>query len=97
MDMTQDADLTELFIGGRAMWALVVEDQANLYLSAGMGGLNTPDGFTFRLQPGFCIDAFLFGLENLGVTTGFGLDIDLGETTGIATSGALLGGIHYWF
>ena len=95
--LTRGADDQEFFIGGRAMYGVAVEDQLNLYLGTGLGGMSTPEGFTFRLQPGFSVDAFLFGLENLGFTAGFGLNIDLGETTGIGTSGAVLGGVHYWF
>jgi hypothetical protein len=97
VDLTRHQAPAELFIGGRVMYAVAVEDELNFYLSAGMGGLNTPDGFTFRLQPGCMVDAFPFGLENLGITGGFGLDLDLGETTGIATNGAVMGGFHYWF
>ena len=97
IDAQRDQDNTEFFVGGRVLYGVVIEDQLNLYLGTGLGGLNTPDGMTFRVQPGVSIDAFLFGLENLGFNTGLGLNIDIGQTTGIGTTGAILGGVHYWF
>ena len=97
IDAQRDQDNLELFVGGRVLYGVVIEDQLNLYLGTALGGLNTPDGMTFRVQPCVSIDAFLFGLENLGFNTGLGLNIDIGQTTGIGTTGAILGGVHYWF
>ena len=88
---------SDLFAGGRLLYAVVAEDNMNLSLSAGAGYLGTAAGGQFRLQPAATVDFFLFGLENLGFTGGFGVDLDLGSTSGVATTGGVIGGLHYWF
>jgi hypothetical protein len=88
---------TEVLIGGRALYAVVVEDNVNLYAFGG-GALSTAaDVTTVRIQPGLEIQAFPFGLENIGINAGFGLNIDLGSAAGVSTTGSLLAGAHYWF
>jgi hypothetical protein len=42
-------------------------------------------------------DFFLFGLENLGFTIEWGLNIDVGPTSGVSTTAAAAAGAHYWF
>lgn len=84
--------------GGRLLFSTVVEDNLNVYVGAGAGYVMNDGVEVVRLQPLCSIDFFLFGLDNLGFTTGFGLDIDVGEaTTGIATTTAAMAGVTYWF
>ena len=87
--------------GGRLLYGVVAEDNMNLFLGAGAGVLSqTASGATdtaVRVQPVMGADFFLFGLENLGFTAEWGLNIDLGSSSGAATSAALGGGVHYWF
>lgn len=84
--------------GGRLLFSTVVEDNMNLYVGAGAGYVMQDGVEVVRLQPLASIDFFLFGLDNLGFTTAFGLDLDVGgDTTGIATTTAALAGVTYWF
>jgi hypothetical protein len=48
-----------------------------------------------RLQPAFGVDAFPFGLENLGLTVECGMNLDVGDAPGAATMVGF--GAHYWF
>ena len=41
-------------------------------------------------------DFFLFGLDNLGFTVEWGLNLDTGGT-GLGTAAAVGAGVHYWF
>ena len=76
---------------------MVVEDNLNLYAAAG-GALSAIDEATsIRVQPGLELQVFPFGLENLALNAGFGLNLALGSAGGIETDGALLTGAHYWF
>ena len=88
---------TEVLVGGRALYAVVVEDNMNLYAFGGGALSTTDDATTFRIQPGLEVQAFPFGLENLGLNAGFGVNLDLGGVSGVSTTGAVLAGMHYWF
>ena len=92
---------TQAVAGGRALYGVVAEDNMNLFLGAGAGVVSqTASGTTdsvVRVQPVMGADFFFFGLENLGFTTEWGINIDLGSSSGAATSAALGGGVHYWF
>lgn len=84
--------------GGRLLFSTVVEDNMNFYVGAGAGYVMNDGVEVVRLQPLASIDLFLFGLDNLGLTTAFGLDLDVGgDTTGIATTTSALAGVTYWF
>ena len=97
LGLVTTGERSELLVGGRALYAVVVEDNMNLYAAAG-GALSAVDDVTtIRIQPGLEIQAFPFGLENLALNAGFGLNLDLGSAGGVATAGALLTGAHYWF
>ncbi len=87
----------DLYTGGRVLWGVVAEDNLNLYLAAGGGLLRAGGADYVRVEPGIAVDFFLFGLENLGFTTGWGLDLDLGGTTTVATTASAVVGAHYWF
>lgn len=88
---------TALFVGGRGLYAVAVEDNMNLYAYAGAGFSDDGTGGVVRVQPGLEVQAFPFGLENLGITGSFGANIDLGSQTGFSTTGAVAAGLHYWF
>ena len=90
-------DVAQLYAGGRGLYGLVVEDNMNLYGYVGAGWNDSGAGGAFRLQPGLEVQAFPFGLENLGLTGSFGLNVDLGGQTSISTTGAVAAGLHYWF
>ena len=84
--------------GGRLMFSTVLEDNMNFYVGAGAGYVMQDGVEVVRLQPLASIDFFLFGLDNLGFTTAFGLDLDVGgDAPGIATTTAALAGVTYWF
>ena len=74
--------------GGRALGAVVVEDNLNLYLAAGAGYMTdgTQNTSALRLQPAMGVEFFLFGLENLGFMTEWGVNVDLGSVTGLCTA-----------
>ena len=86
-----------VYAGGRLLYGVVAEDNMNLYVSGGAGTLFQGGDLLVRVQPGLTADFFLFGLENLGFTGGFGANLDLGKGGGVTTSGAAMGGFHYWF
>lgn len=88
-----------LVAGGRGLYAVVVEDNLNLYVGAGAGLLT--DQATrqqaLRIQPTMGAEFFLFGLENLGFMTEWGINVDLGDATGVSTAANAGVGVHYWF
>lgn len=86
-----------LLVGGRVLYATVVEDNMNLYGYAGIAYADDGYGGVFRVQPGIEVQAFPFGLENLGVTGSVGLNLDLGSQTSLSTAGSAAAGLHYWF
>jgi hypothetical protein len=87
-----------IFGGGKLLYGVVVEDNLNLYLGAGGGFMGDGAASVVRIQPLSSVDFFLFGLENLGITTGIGLNIDVGDGgSGVAFTGAANAGVHYWF
>lgn len=84
-------------LGGRLLYGVVAEDNMNLFVGAG-AGINSVGGLTaVRVQPVMGADFFFFGLENLGFTTEWGLNIDLGSSSAIGTSASIGAGVHYWF
>ncbi len=51
-----------------------------------------------RLQPALGAEFFLYGLENLGFSTEWGLNLDLAKTTRVDTiSGGPAVAVHYYF
>ena len=96
LETQKEAD-NRLFTGGRLLWGMIAEDNMNLYLAGGAGALSQNDESTFRLQPAMIADFFFFGLENLGFTVEWGLNLDLAGETGIATAATAAAGAHYWF
>lgn len=86
------------FAGGRLLVAVVSEDNMNLSVAGGAGVLSLDDTTAFRLQPGVAIDFFLFGLENLGFSTGWAVNLDFGdEVSGVGSAAAAFAGASYWF
>ncbi len=85
------------FGGGRVLYGIVAEDNLNLYGTAGAGVITGSNSTTVRLQPGMAVDFFFFGLENLGFTASWGLNLDVGDAGGVATTGSAGAGVHYWF
>jgi hypothetical protein len=97
-DTTQDA----ISAGARLLYGLVAEDNMNLYAAAGLGWVSYTDasGSTsaLRVQPGLSAEFFFFGLENLGFSADWGVAIDLGKPTGVASYASVPGmGVHYYF
>lgn len=82
---------------GRVLYGVVAEDNMNLFLGAGAGANVTAGVANFRVQPVMGADFFFFGLENLGFTAEWGVNIDVGGSTTAGTSASLGGGVHYWF
>ena len=89
---------TELVAGGRLLYGLVAEDNLSLYGAAGAHYVAMGPIDFVRVQPALGAQFFMFGLENLGFGVEWGLNIDLGESTGVRTvSGAPAVTAHYWF
>ncbi len=86
-----------VFSGGRVLYGVVAEDNMNLFVGGGVGMLTNSDSNTIRLQPSMGADFFLFGLDNLGFTVEWGLNIDTGGSPGVETAAAVGAGVHYWF
>ena len=89
---------TSALAGLRILSGVVVEDNMNLLAGAGAGIAIINETTALRLQPSLEVQYFLFGLEFLSFNAGLGLDLTLGNgENGAQTSGAVLGGFHYWF
>ena len=86
-----------VFSGARLLYGFVAEDNMTLFGAAGVGILTGTEDTTVRLQPSMGADFFLFGLDNLGFTVEWGLNIDTGARPGVETSAAAAAGVHYWF
>ena len=89
------------------LFAFLAEDNLNLYAGVGAGYAGFDDGSrAVRAQPALGVEFFLFGLENLGLSAEFGVNVDVGisssgidVTTGAgpdASSFAAIG-VHYYF
>jgi hypothetical protein len=94
---TQAESGGRVFSGGRLLYGMIAEDNMNLFVAGGVGALIADQTSTIRLQPTMGADFFFFGLENLGFTVEWGLNLDLAGQTGIATTAAAGAGVHYWF
>jgi hypothetical protein len=97
-------NLSYALVGGRLLYGFVAEDNLNVYGAAGVayaGGTPVGGGseeYFVRVQPAFGAEFFLFGLENLGFTVEWGLNLDVGSPLGITTVGsAPAAGFHYYF
>jgi len=85
-------------VGLRALYAVVAEDNLNLYAAVGGAWVSTGGYGRFRLQPALAVEWFGFGLENLGLTAQWGLAIDIGGGVDFRTLGGGPGlGLHYYF
>ena len=89
------------FAGGRLIIPILAEDNLNLYAGIGGGYVRFHDTKqAARIGAVVGVEFFLFGLENLGLSAEFGLNLDLGnqvldvQTTG-GTAAAV--GVHYYF
>ncbi|MCB9777497.1 MAG: hypothetical protein H6742_02940 [Alphaproteobacteria bacterium] len=93
----QDSMPSQVTAGGRVLYGVVAEDNMNLFLGAGAAADTVGTQVNARVQPVMGADFFFFGLENLGFTAEWGLDIDVGANSGFATTGTIGAGVHYWF
>lgn len=85
--------------GGRVLFGVVAEDNMNLYVGLGAGyrGYMSGDAAVV-LSPSLSAEAFLFGLENLGISG----DLNVPFAIGLATTGTHFGvlpgaAVHYYF
>ncbi|MCB9758649.1 MAG: hypothetical protein H6739_02315 [Alphaproteobacteria bacterium] len=86
------------FLGARLNYALVAEDNMNLYVAAGGGFLQQGELSGVRVQPAAGTEFFLFGLENLGFTAEIGVNLDYLDGFNVGTvSGGPAIGVHYYF
>ncbi len=81
--------------GVRGMWAFLEEDNLNLYAAGGLGWVGAAE--SVRMQPSMGAEFFLFGLENLGFSAEWGLNVDLGRDVAVATPGRAVTGVRYYF
>ena len=86
-----------VFYGARVLYGVLAEDNMNLFVAGGVGGLTNGDANTVRVQPSMGTDFFLFGLDNLGFTIEGGLIFDLGQQSRVHTTANMAAGAHYWF
>ncbi|MCP4804861.1 MAG: hypothetical protein GY913_02595 [Proteobacteria bacterium] len=94
----RDGAADDWWIGGRALYGLVAEDNMNLYVAAGAGWRVEGQDKGLRLQPALGTEFFPFGLENLGISAEAGAAIDLGTGVDAFGVGSAAGmGIHYYF
>ncbi|MFM2244680.1 MAG: hypothetical protein RL071_754 [Pseudomonadota bacterium] len=91
--------LSERFAaGGRLLTSVVAEDNMNFYVGGGLGYVSGDAGDALRIQPLASVDFFMFGLENLGFTSSFGVNIDVGGGRGgLSTASQASAGLTYWF
>jgi hypothetical protein len=89
------ADTTAFMAGGRALYGFLAEDNLTLYGAGGVAWLGGDDNL--RVQPALGAEFFLFGLENLGFSAEWGVNIDMGASSGVRTFGTAAAGVHYWF
>lgn len=88
----------QFFAGGRILYSVVAEDNMNLYLGAGAGYAVDGSAGVVRLQPALGAEFFLFGLENLGFSVEWGVNVDLGAAWSVQTVGtAPNAAVHYYF
>lgn len=98
----------QFFAGFRMLLTFIAEDNLNVYAGVGAGYAGFDDGSrAVRTQPAIGIEFFLFGLENLGLSAEFGVNLDIGispssgldVTTGSGPNAASFGavGVHYYF
>ncbi len=84
--------------GLRALYAIVAEDNLNLYAALGLAYVNFDGSHRFRLQPALSAEWFAFGLENLGISASWGLALDMGAGIDLTTFGGAPGvGLNYYF
>jgi hypothetical protein len=85
-------------IGARALYGIVAEDNMNFYGAAGMGWTTSGEASALWIQPSLAVEFFPFGLENLGLSVAWGIQVDLGSPSGVATWGGGPGlAARYWF
>ena len=88
------------FGGARLLYGLVAEDNMTLYTAVG-GAVASLDGTNtiFRFQPAMGAQFFLYGLENLGFSTEWGGNVDLGDPSSSlsSVSGGPAVAVHYYF
>ena len=87
------------FMGARAIWGLVREDNMLLHLGLGAGYWGEGSDSSIRIQPVVGAEFFLYGLENLGFLVEWGVTLDFGEFRNQAytTSSLPSAGLHYYF
>ena len=95
---TSPSSPNQFVFGGRALYGLVVEDNMNVMGGGGVSFMMTNGTATLRMQPAIEFQYFLMGLDNLSLTAGGGVNLDIGKGNSKAEVAAtVLGGVHYWF
>lgn len=98
--LANDVD-TRLFVGARVLLPFVAEDNLNVYGGIGGGYARFHDqAQAARLQAVLGVEFFMFGIERLGFSAEFGVNVDIGPgIVDVATTsgtGASVG-VHYYF
>ena len=94
LDLAEGVD-PKVFVGARLLDTVVAEDNMNFYLGAGAGYKIDGAAGVVRLQPALGAEFFLFGLENLGLSAEWAVNVDLGAAWAVSTGPSL--GMHYYF
>ena len=92
-----DTQTDAVFSGGRLLYGVIAEDNMSIFAGGGVGVLSSAGESSLRLAPAMGADFFLFGLDNLGFTVEWGLNLDVSGESGAATTAAMAAGAHYWF
>ena len=92
-----DTQTDAVFSGGRLLYGVIAEDNMSVFAGGGIGVLSDGGESSLRLAPTMGADFFLFGLDNLGFTVEWGLNLDVSGNSGAATTAAMGAGAHYWF
>jgi len=98
--IASDTD-NRFFAGGRLLLPIIAEDNLNVYGGIGGGYVRFHDtAEAARIQGVLGVEFFFFGLERLGLSAEFGVNLDVGPgildvatTSGTAASV----GVHYYF
>jgi hypothetical protein len=93
--------LERFFAGGRVLLPFIAEDNLNVYGGIGGGYVRfSTDSSAARIQAVLGVEFFMFGLERLGVSAEFGVNLDVAPgvfelATTSGTSASV--GVHYYF
>ena len=95
---THPSEPTQLVMGSRFLYGVIIEDNMNVMATGGFAFLLLDGSPAARFQPGVELQFSLMGLDNLTFGSAAVVNFDLGSgNTKLGVTGNLLGSVHYWF